>query len=393
MGTKNKSRMRDAAKRQTERDMQGDFSNVVNVGDNGFFSVSRKGTKSIDIIPYRVTVDNNPQVSKGELFYERTYYMHPSIGPNEDKIGCPLKTSGLPCPICEYRSELLDKAQKAGKGGDGDALREQAKALKPKRRKLYNIIDLDEDGEEIKIWDVSPFLFGDLLAEELKDGPDENYDFAELKGGRTLKVRFKADTFAGREFFKATRVDLEEREEDYDKSILEDTVDLDKAVSVLGHKEIYQLFHGLTDEDMDDSTDLEPFDDQDADGKGDEPEPQKKSSKKKGKKKEEPEPEPEPEPECPFSDQDYTFGESYDEEDSDCEECDLNDACKAKSEGGEDPVPEPSKRGGGKGDGECPKDHEFGLDCDKHDECDDCPVWSACDDLKQKLKKDKKGKK
>ena len=388
MARSKRSRMRDGVKRQTERDLQGDSSNIISAGESGFFSVSKKGTKILDIIPYLVSIDNHPQMNKGDLWYKRIYFMHGNIGPNNDRVACPLKTIGKPCPICDYRSEILDKAQKAGKGQDGDKLREQAKALKPKRRELYNVIDIEEDEDAVKVWDVSAFLFGDLLAEELTNGPEENYDFAELEDGKSLRIRFKEDSYNNNPFYKTSRIDFIDREGDYKESIIEDAIDLDKAVNILSHKEIYQLFHGLSNEDLDDSSDLEPFGDQDAGGSTEEKAEAPPTSTRK-KKKEEPEPEPEPEPiECEFDG--YVFGENYDEEDADCQACENKEACGAVAA-----IPEASSRGDKKPSGKCPSDHEFGKDNDKHDECDNCDTnggdWGACHEAKKALKK--KGKK
>ncbi|HUU41398.1 MAG TPA: hypothetical protein VMW42_10695, partial [Desulfatiglandales bacterium] len=59
----------------------------------------------IDIIPYDVGKDN-PKADKGSLYWERTFYIHRGIGPNQEWVICPARTSGKACPICEYASKL-----------------------------------------------------------------------------------------------------------------------------------------------------------------------------------------------------------------------------------------------------------------------------------------------
>ena len=39
--------------------------------------------------------------------------------------------------------------------------------------------------------------------------------------------------------------------------------------------------------------------------------------------------------------------------------------------------------------GECPSGYEFGVDCDKKDECKKCSKWEDCDEAAYSKKKDK----
>ena len=108
-----------------------------------FFSVKKAGVRRIDILPYEVKQDGNPFAAKGSLHYERTYWAHRGIGPNNDSYICSAKTFNKKCPICEYRAKL----QK-----DPDAEEQMVKDLAPKERQLFNVIDTAERDKGIQLW-------------------------------------------------------------------------------------------------------------------------------------------------------------------------------------------------------------------------------------------------
>ena len=58
-----------------------------------------KGTQVIDIIPYLCST--NKEVDPGEYWWERTYWIHRGIGPDDEWAICPKKTAGKKCPVCE----------------------------------------------------------------------------------------------------------------------------------------------------------------------------------------------------------------------------------------------------------------------------------------------------
>ncbi len=55
----------------------------------------------LDFMPY-VVGKGNPVASEGDEFYERKFFVHKNVGPDEDWVICPAKTFKKPCPICEY---------------------------------------------------------------------------------------------------------------------------------------------------------------------------------------------------------------------------------------------------------------------------------------------------
>ena len=154
---------------------------LVNLPKGFRFFSPKKGTYYIDILPYIVSDKNHPdEIPVGETWYRREILVHKKIGTKEKNYICP-RTIGKPCPICEYRTELMK---------DPDHDDKEIQALKPQVKHLYNILDKTDDpkNEEIQIFEFSYYNFGRVLDEELKE-EDEEFSFADLQGGYTLRVQ------------------------------------------------------------------------------------------------------------------------------------------------------------------------------------------------------------
>jgi hypothetical protein len=189
-----------------------------------------KGPVEFDILPYRVTVDTHPDVKKGDLWYRRIYFAHRNVGPEEKFLVCP-RTVGKRCPICEEHQKLKK---------DPNAEEEVVDALRAKERELFNVVMKDGDGS-VMILDISTYLFGRKLEEEIREGDEANAAFAELAGGKTLKVRWESKSMGTQKFVEAGRIDFLDRE-DIDEGALDAVVDLDKAMKILSYDEINQIF-------------------------------------------------------------------------------------------------------------------------------------------------------
>ena len=204
-----------------------------------------------DILPYRVTDKTHPDRNDekdvamvGDLWYKRPFKVHKNIGVSQDAVVCPT-SFGKPCPICEYR------AKRTKEGADKDEL----DTMKPSLRNLYCVIPIGEKKmEEVPhIWDMSQYLFQELLNEEL-DENDENAIFPDLEEGLTLKVRFDSKTFGkSKPYAEASRIDFLERDSAYDESILENIPNLDEVLNLLSYKQIEAKFFEM--EDVVDETD------------------------------------------------------------------------------------------------------------------------------------------
>ena len=195
-----------------------------------------KGPVEFDILPYVVSVDNHPEVKRGEQWYERTYLAHRNVGPEEKFLICP-RTIGRRCPICEEYQKLKK---------DPNAEEEVVDGLRAKERELFNVVMKDGDGS-VMILDISTFLFGRKLEEEIREGDEANAAFAELTGGKTLKVRWESKSMGTNKFVEAGRIDFMDRE-DIDGSALEAVVDLDKVMKILSYEEIDKIFQAGGDE-------------------------------------------------------------------------------------------------------------------------------------------------
>ena len=356
---KKKSRFRGAVSRNVERQARGvsQYGYLRLPKGVNIFKEEPRTRVELDIIPYVVTCDNHPDrdeeygiAIKGELWYKRPYWLHRGIGPDNQSIVCP-SSVGKPCPICEYRAQLL----KEGAKWDDDTV----KALKPSMRNLYVVIPKNNKNypEEPHIWDISQFLFQDKLNEEIQE--NEEYEtFPDLEEGYTLRIRFAEGTFGSNKFAEVSRIDFIERKKSYDESILDKIPSLDDILEIPPYHTIESMFFGNMspdeveeDEDIDDDMEEEEDEDEDDDDEDIDDDDD--------------------------DDEDIDDdNEEDDEEDEDEEEEEHNEKKSKKS-----PLKRQqphSKVTKGKGKNKCPYGHEFGVDNDSYDDCDNCEVWEKC---------------
>ena len=313
----------------------------------------KKGISLIDIIPYKVSIKNHPDdIPAGDLWYRRKIFVHFGIGIEEKSYICPLKTPGIgkKCPICENRAQLLKD--------DPEGNKEVLAQLKPKQRELYNVINLEEEDKGVQLWDMSYHLFGKKLEEDLKTGDEDWVGFADLKSGFSLKIRFSAKTVGGFGFVEATRIDFQSRE-DYDKAVLDDTIDIDAMLDVLSYEELEKRLLGIEEQS------------------GDEKKEQSTASKKRDEVED-----AEKKEAAPASK--YRRGGSAEKEEP------APDAKKEDKKEAAEP-PRRVRRGAPEAEEACPKGHKWGKDNDTTDDCGKCPndTWEKCSAEYEKMKKEK----
>ena len=211
------------------------------------FKPKKEGKYRFNIIPY-VAGKKNRDTEAGELDYEFTFWIH-TVGEGDDRksIVCPKKTYGRPCPICE-EVERLSKNYVENQ--------DEIKAMKAKQRQLFNIVDARDEENKIQIYETSYFKgFGEMLDKRLRnfdEDDDEDYrDFADIPGGRTLKVTFAEETFNNNKFFAPSSIDFVARKEELPDSIIDKAVVLDSCLKVLDYEQILKLIAGTQDEDED----------------------------------------------------------------------------------------------------------------------------------------------
>lgn len=363
---KKKSKFKGAVSRNAERQNRGSQYGYLRLPKGiNMFKEEPKTRVELDIIPYVVTCDNHPDrdeeygiAVKGELWYKRPFWLHRGVGSDNQSIVCP-SSVGKPCPICEYRAQLL----KDGAEWDDDTV----KALKPSMRNLYVVIPKKNKNypEEPHIWGISQFLFQDKLNEEIQE--NEEYEtFPDLEEGYSLRIRFAEGTFGSNKFAEVSRIDFIERKKPYDESILEKIPSLDDILEVLPYPTIESMFFGNMSPDED-----EEYDDEDV--------------KKKRKEDEDIDDDMEEE-EDEDIDEDYEDDEEDEEEDDeDKDEEDEEDEEEEEEHDKKKSKKSPPKRRQShskvtksKGKNKCPYGHEFGVDNDSYDDCDNCEVWEKC---------------
>lgn len=372
---KKKSRFKGAVSRNAERQNRSSQYGYLRLPKGiNMFKEEPKTRVELDIMPYVVTCDNHPDrdeeygiAVKGELWYKRPFWLHRSVGSDNQSIVCP-SSVGKPCPICEYRAQLL----KEGAKWDDDTV----KALKPSMRNLYVVIPKNNKNypEEPHIWDISQFLFQDKLNEEIQE--NEEYEtFPDLEEGYTLRIRFAEGSFGTNKFAEVSRIDFIEREKPYDESILEKIPSLDDVLEILPYHTIEAMFFGNMSPDEDEH---EEYDDEDL------------KKKKKRKVEEDEDIDDDMEEEEDEDEDDEDIDEEEEDEEEDEEEEDEEDDEEDEDEEEEEHDKKKSKKSPlkrqqphskvteGKGKNKCPYGHEFGVDNDSYDDCDNCEVWEKC---------------
>jgi hypothetical protein len=347
------------------------------------FTLKTAGVKRFDIMPY-IVGKGNPRCDEGLDYYERTYYVHRNIGPDNKAYVCPAKTIGQRCPICEWRLRA-DRNKTAD-----EAL---IKDLAPRERQLFVVYDHADSDKGYQVWDISYHLFGKALDKRLADlfaDGDDYYCFADLQGGYTLRCGIVEKTIPGRTFFEVGTIDFKARAEDFDPECLQDTPCLDDLLVILPYDELRAIFLQSDEPDVDNIEDAptnrpagprkgnrpgktSPPPTDDTDGNGDEHDPT-----------------------------DDTGGDDGDGPDNGGEEAPPpkrpgnrpGNRSGNRPSGPQSSRPSSSKSGGGKptaagkkpsnqgGKTRCPGGGTFGEDTDTLDACDKCSVWAECDEAK-----------
>lgn len=308
----------------------------------GVFSPKPKSKALLDFVPYEVTDPKHPDrdddleiAVPGSLWYRRPFQVHRNIGSNNESVVC-LRSIGKKCPICEARADMIKQ------GAD----KEDTDALKPSKRCLYIVVprEMRKVPEEPHIFDMSEYLFQNLLTEELQED-EENEIFPDPEIGKTLKIRFSASTIGkSKPFAEASRIDFIDRDEPIDEDILDGVPNLDKVLNILSYSQLEKLF---LDVDVDDE------------GDGEEP---------------------------PWEDEDDEDGDGDEEEEEEEEEEKSRSRRRSKrSKKDRESKGKKKNKKNNKKKNPCPYGYEFGVDLDEHDECEKCKKWDDCLDKNEEL--------
>lgn len=232
---KKEKRRYTSAKAQADKQNLGYTSTYLKLPDGAQMFKPKAGVMLIDILPF-VAGKGNPEAEEGCLHWERTYESHRGIGANGDTHVCPRVTLKEPCPVCEFRARKM----REGDDTNEDLIRD----LSPKKRQLFNVINLKDPDRGVQIWDMSYHLFGKILFARLRNSDeDDGWDnFFHLEGGLTLKIGFVEKSFGGFTYLEVETIDFKPRKQDYDDEILEQVYCLDDLLVVTPYDELKKAF-------------------------------------------------------------------------------------------------------------------------------------------------------
>jgi len=312
-----------------QRDKSGNFKSIYREGVSLPFWKVTDDEHCLDFLPY-FAGPNHPLVRRkrdakpvGSNVLGLDIWIHRNIGIQENSYVCLLSTYGEPCPICEYRQDLIKQQD--------DGLKEDIAALKPSRRYVFNIVCRDNPKEEAKgvqLWDVSQYTFHKPLIEaaKLPRGGGQLIFQSPTKG---KSVCFDAKNVKSRdqEFVSFNFID---RDAPIDDELLEKIICIDEFIEVPSYEELYEVLQqGINAPKKEEEEEI--------------PESGRPASSRPSVNK------------PPVASTRQTKPVVPKEE-------------KVEAKVEED-VPEPD---------ECPFGGEFGTDHEKYEQCDGCPVWDAC---------------
>ena len=344
----------------------------------------------LDTLPYVVTDQNHmDRNDENEIavpktqWYKKPFLLHRNIGANNDSYVC-RRTIGKKCPICEFRA----KRQSEG------AEQEELGALKVSLRNLYYVTPLkNKDYDSVPhIWDISQYCYQAMLNDELEENED-NGVFPDLDEGLTLRVRFSKESFAGNSFAKTSRIDFDERDEQYGEDYIKNLPSLDDVLTIFDYDKLHNVFYELEDEpEPEEKVEGEPEPEENVQGKSEsEPEESPKQERKPkdggksgGKKQDKPKtkmPENRDELEDMTAKQLKPIAKELGCSTDVDEIAEALGLDESEESSGEDEGKKQST--GGIAKDSCPHGYRFGVDCEEYEECDDCSMWDDCIEAKE----------
>jgi hypothetical protein len=259
MATKKRAEKREkrklSARSRTDEHQSGFSPTAFKVPEGVALYKPKAGARRIEIIPF-VAGKGNPFADEGQLYFERTYWVHRGVGADENTYVCPKKTSGGKCPICDHRAKLAM---------DSDSDEDMMKRLAPKERQLWNVFDNGDPDKGVQVWDVSHHLFGKRLDTEIRGADeDDGFEFfADPEEGFTLRVTFEDKSFAGYAYVEAASINFKARSTPLKAEVLDAANVLDDLLIVKTFEDLKAIFLQTGDDEAADDDDDDDTDDDD----------------------------------------------------------------------------------------------------------------------------------
>jgi hypothetical protein len=273
-----------------------------------FFKADKAAPAAFDFIPFKITTKNHPAIQDGakigDEVFSLEYKVHQNVGPKRAKVVC-LSMFGKPCPICEYQRKIAQ--EKGWKDND-------VKALFPKARAIYNVINKMKGDNKIILLDASVKTLDEALRTAASSYKERKglakFPFASLTEGFTVNCDVTMKELPANKanpnpkpFAEYINFSFEKRDDQYPASFIDKAYPLDSFLKIQTYEQIENLFYG---------------------------------------------------------------GEA-EEDNSDSFEKEVEEEAPKKKE-------ESKKESGDK----CPHGGRYGVDINKLDNCDDCELWQDC---------------
>lgn len=287
----------------------------------------KEGKNKIRIVPYIVGSSKHPStdVEKGDEDYCVIVHVHKSVGVNNSDVICLKRTYGKACPICEEQQSLFDIYKETGKKQDKD----NAVALYPKERVMYNVISQKEKTNEIEILEGSWYWYENEIIKEMQAYEDEEQPSLI---DNLLEYRGDKDDFKGKPIVKPSNFRFIQDDE-IDDTLVQKAYQLDTFLTIPTYEEVSNIFYGNDTEIEDDKEDYtkkteigtsqDDYED-DISEDAEEIEKEKPVESKSRRRRRDVQEKPAKEKECPCG---FRFGTDWDTDD-DCDDCDLHAECE-----------------------------------------------------------------
>jgi hypothetical protein len=231
---------------------------------------ARKDPYRLIFLPWKAGKLNRSRMENGYAI-NRFIEVHRNIDPEGTAFLCPYKTRGTACAVCdEFQKRQRVQPRDMGEEERKKYWKNELSPFKFQNRELFLIHDLDGEEENLQVWDVATFNFGDHLREAVSMKPAYKLYASTHKGLVVLVKGKKVAIGSGTNVIYGT-VQFEKREENPLPDWMLDAIEkysIDDCLVETPNSKLKMLLgaavaeeDGETEEDLESSdTDQEPDD-------------------------------------------------------------------------------------------------------------------------------------